>query len=205
MAGPFFRQVEGAPVRADRVLVPRDARRVGGEGVGLVPVHRVPVALEFPVGRHGNRVPPGVVVVALEETRRPFGRIPRPVELPVAIEAESAVGVFGASRRGLLRRRERRETRPRRFPVPREDARVFPRRRLLPRLGGAEGRPEQEDRRRPKGAGERGRHGSVSGSGASGGARWPASRNAMMPNSAPHEWKGSLESRSSSPVPVIEE
>ena len=33
----------------------------------------------------------------------------------------------------------------------------------------------------------------------------PASMNAMNPNSAPHEWNGSLESRSSSPAPVIEE
>ena len=205
VAGPLFRQVEGAPVGADRVLVLRNARRVGGEGIGLVPVHRVSVALEFPIRRHGNRVPPGVVVVGLEETRGPFGRIPRPVELPVAVQDEHAAGVLGAPRQGRLRRRERRETRPRRFPVPREDGRVLPRRRLLSRLGGSEGRPEQEDRRRPPGAGERGRHGSISGSGASGGARWPASRNAMMPNSAPHEWKGSLESRSSSPVPVIEE
>ena len=43
------------------------------------------------------------------------------------------------------------------------------------------------------------------GSGASGAPRWPDSMNAMIPKSAPHEWKGSLERRSSSPVPVIEE
>ena len=209
VAVPLVGYLEGSPVRADRVVVRGDVRRVGGEGVGLVAIDRVAVAFEFPVRRNRYGVPAGIVVPGLEEVLRAFGGIRRPVEFPGAVEAEEAARFLGTSGQGVFRRRERRETRPGFLAVHGEDRGVLPRRRAFLRSFGA-GR----DRERPDECGERATgvaeevgelHRRIEGKGASGGARWPASMNAMMPKSAPQEWKGSLERRSSSPVPVIEE
>ena len=220
-AVPVGGDLEGPPVRADRVVVGRDARRVGGEGIGLVPIDRVPVAFEFPVRRHRDGAPAAVVVVGPEEVAGTLGGIRRPAEPPGTVEQERPGGFRGGTGESLFRRGERRETGPGFFPVHGEHGRVFPRRRFLPSGAARRDRERPEDHsdecrdeggERMTGKGPREAadeigesHRRVVGSGASGGARWPASRKAMRPKSAPQEWKGSLERRSSSPVPVIEE
>ena len=203
---PAVGDLEASPVGAHRVVVGGHERGVCGEGIGLVPIHGIAVAEELPVRRHRNLVPGGVVEAGLEEVLRPVGGAGDEVELPVAVQRDPARRVLGASRDRRFRRRVGGERGPRRLPADLEDRRVLPGWSLfrLRGRGGGQSEPERRARhgceQRPAGAD----HG-LGGSGSSGGARWPDSMNSMIPKSAPHEWKGSLERRSSSPVPVIEE
>ena len=216
VAVPPLGDPEGAPVGTHRVVVLRYEGRVRRERIGLVPIHGIAVTEQFPVRGHRDLVPGGVVEARLEEPLRPVGGAGDEVELPVAVQRDPARRVLGTAFDGCSGGRKRREGGPGRLAADLEDHRILPGRGILPGRpffglrGGARGEPKGE--RESEHDGEGGRpglseaadHGSV-GRGSSGGARWPDSMNAMIPKSAPHEWKGSLERRSSSPVPEIEE
>ena len=200
VAVPARRDLEAPPVGTYRVVVLGHERRVCGKGIELVPIDRIAVAEQFPVRGHRDLVPGGVVEAGLEEVRGPVGGAGDEVELPVAVQRDPARGVPGAAAGGGVRVRIGGEGSPGRLPADLEDRRVLPGRRPPGlRRGGC------RDCEREGGEGGRRAAADHCGRGSSGGARWPDSMNAMTPKRAPQEWKGSLERRSSSPVPVIEE
>ena len=91
-SGPVGRDVEAAAVETDGVAFARggpgrrrlvhDARRVGGEGVGVVCVERRAVAVQLPIGGHGDGAP------GLRALVGQLGGGRRPAERPVAVEAD---------------------------------------------------------------------------------------------------------------------
>src|SRR5690606_26049117 len=85
-AAPALRQVEGAPVVAGRVLG-RHVRRVDRERVGDVGVRGSAVAVQRPVRRNLQFVPPRVVVAGAGEVLRD-GRYRRQAEPPGAVEVD---------------------------------------------------------------------------------------------------------------------
>ena len=125
-AGPRAGHGEFAPVRAHRIAVVRDPRRVGRKRIVLVEVDGHIVALELPVAGNADVLPAAGVEVGPVKIAGPIGRLGDPMEFPLPVESQAVSGAEALPLDGLGFAAVGHQGGVGRFGVPGQDQRVFP-------------------------------------------------------------------------------
>ena len=113
-------------IRAHRVVVVRNPRRIGRKWICDIEIMRNAIALDLPTPGHGDLVPVARVEIWAHEIRGSVGRFPNPVELPRSVQRLDVRRFLLLRGKGRRPIGERSERGVRTFLIDIEDRRVLP-------------------------------------------------------------------------------
>ena len=87
VAFPSRRDYKFFSIRTNWVISIRDiwGVRIIGKFVGMVQINWNTIAINLPVGRYRNFIPPGIIKISFIEIHWAVSRVSYPIELPVSI------------------------------------------------------------------------------------------------------------------------